>query len=45
MNASICGVNWGLMHFESLESSTKYNLDLTPVSFDKIDSKTGDVLI
>ena len=45
MNASICVVNWGLVQFESLDSSTKYNLDLTPVSFDKIDSKTGNVII
>ena len=46
MNASICRINWGFVQFESLDfSSTRHNLDLTPVSFDKIDSKTGNVII
>ena len=44
MNASICGANWGLVQFESLDSSFKHDLDLSPVSFDKISSKTGHVI-
>ena len=38
------GANWDLVQFESLDFSNKYNFDLTPVSFDEIDSITGDVI-